>query len=154
MHPAQSERHLHRHAPERRAAGLLVAGLTVSMVAQAGCFYNDQGLSPPHEGFYYPTGLVTSPGRTALYVANSDFDLAYNGGTVQVLDLAAMRGSIRKVLAGVRCTEQVEECAEYVSLGGKLTDPLEAVCRGVGMNGEKAQANGAACVAPSDCDSG
>ena len=33
-----------------------------------------------------------------------------------------LRGSVRKMLAGVRCTEQVEECGEYVSLGGKTTD--------------------------------
>ncbi len=59
------------------------------------------------------------------------------------------------MLAGVRCTEQVEECGEYVSLGGKTTDTLQTICRGVGMNAEGTAAlrNGATCGASSDCAS-
>src|ERR1700716_1926311 len=89
-----------RHA--LRAVGLLGAAAALS---QARCFYTNQGLSPPHRGFYFPTGLAVSPGRTALYVANSDFDLQYNGGTVQVLDLRRMRATIDGMLAGIRCSE-------------------------------------------------
>ncbi|WP_437491646.1 hypothetical protein WME75_16015 [Sorangium sp. So ce1014] len=57
----------------------------------AGCFVDSEGLPPPAEGFYFPTGLAASPGGRVLYVANSDFDLRYNGGTVQALDLQRLR---------------------------------------------------------------
>ncbi|WP_437746614.1 hypothetical protein WMF39_17330 [Sorangium sp. So ce1504] len=69
-------------------------GLAVSIVGGlgvVGCFVEGEGLPPPIEGFYYPTGLAASPGGRVLYVANSDFDLQYNGGTVQALDLQRLR---------------------------------------------------------------
>ncbi|MCC6559054.1 MAG: hypothetical protein IT372_39525 [Polyangiaceae bacterium] len=72
-----------------RRAGLaaaLLGGITI-----AGCLAGAEGLAPPLDAFYFPTGLAVSAGRGALYVANSDFDLQYNGGTVQVVDLAALR---------------------------------------------------------------
>ncbi|WP_437665470.1 hypothetical protein [Sorangium sp. So ce1182] len=62
----------------------------------AGCFVESEGLPPPVEGFYFPAGIVASPGGRVLYVANSDFDLQYNGGTVQALDLQRLR---RRALA-------------------------------------------------------
>lgn len=43
---------------------------------------------PPTAELYFPTSLLVSPGRTTLYIANSDFDLQYNGGTVQAINLA------------------------------------------------------------------
>lgn len=70
----------------------LAAGLAV-----AGCFTSDAGLSPPPTSFYYPTGLAISlegegGERDALYVANSDFDLRYSGGTVQAIALGGEGG--------------------------------------------------------------
>jgi hypothetical protein len=35
--------------------------------------------------------MAVSPGGTALYLANSDFDLQFNSGTVTVIDLVALR---------------------------------------------------------------
>src|SRR4051812_80485 len=85
-----------RHA--LRAAGLLGAG----MVLGGGCYVSNAGFPPPTHSFYFPTGLAVSPGRTALYVANSDFDLQYNGGTVQVLDLTWVRPKLATLLDGLR----------------------------------------------------
>ncbi len=81
--------------------GVLVAGLGASFLSLAGCFSAADGLAPPDKQFYYPTALAVSPGQTALYVINSDFDLQYSGGTVQALDLVALRqttGALRDAL--------------------------------------------------------
>src|ERR1700760_1591860 len=95
----------------RRVGGLLAAGAFALVAAGGGCFYTDNGLSPPTEGFYFPTGLVVSPGRTALYVANSDFDLQFNGGTVAVLDLGTLRATLSTLLTGIRCASgNLAEC--------------------------------------------
>jgi hypothetical protein len=57
----------------------------------AGCFTSSEGREPKLDQLYFPTGLVTSPGGTLLYVANSDFDLRYSGGTVMALNLPLIR---------------------------------------------------------------
>lgn len=79
----------------RYYAGALIACAGLSVVSLAGCFAIADGVPPSAQQFYYPTGLVVSPGRTNLYVVNSDFDLQYSGGTVQQLDLVALRKKLR-----------------------------------------------------------
>ena len=71
-------------------------------VLGAGCFVGDQALAPPDNAFYYPTALVRSPGGSTLYVANSDFDLQYDGGTVLALDLVKLRARIANLLKTLR----------------------------------------------------
>jgi hypothetical protein len=77
----------------------LAAGLSASA-----CYSAGSGSGPPNNNLYYPVGLAVSD-RTALgpagtpverpgdylYVANSDFDLQYNGGTLQSYDLNQIR---------------------------------------------------------------
>ena len=75
---------------------LALAGLAGGL-ASGGCYLDNDGLEPPAKELYFPTGLAVSPGGTALYVANSDFDLKYNGGTVQLVNLPALRA----VYAGI-----------------------------------------------------
>jgi hypothetical protein len=65
---------------------------------QLGCFTGAEGRQPDPAQIYFPTGVLASPGGTALYVANSDFDLGFAGGSVQVLDLRALRGATRVVV--------------------------------------------------------
>lgn len=72
-------------------AGALLAFTGASIVGLAGCFTIADGVPPPLDAFCYPSGLVVSPGRTTLYVTNSDLELQYSGGTVQALDLLALR---------------------------------------------------------------
>ncbi|MDF2691726.1 MAG: hypothetical protein K0S65_109 [Labilithrix sp.] len=66
---------------------LLLAGL----VADSGCYDTGDGTAPPLEQFYFPVGLRVSHGGTVLYAVNSNFDLQYNGGTLQSYDLRLIR---------------------------------------------------------------
>lgn len=64
----------------------------VAATGATSCFTGADGLEPPPRNLYFPTGLVVSPGRTTLYVGNSDFDLQYSGGNVQAVRLADSGG--------------------------------------------------------------
>jgi len=68
---------------------LPAAGLATAVAA--GCFTAGQGTQPPLDSFYFPTGLTVSPDGQYLYAINSDFDLQWNGGTLQSYDLAGIR---------------------------------------------------------------
>ena len=59
--------------------------------ASAGCFKPDDGREPPVERIYFPVGLALSPDGDRLYVANSDWDLQFNAGSVQVYDATRLR---------------------------------------------------------------
>lgn len=132
-----------------RSAGLVSAsvacfvGFACLALAQTGCYFSDTGLTPPGESFYFPTGLAVSPGRTALYVANSDFDLQFNGGTVQVVDLASIRARLAPILDGVRHSQpSVDACVA-----------LEPICNGVPVSDPGAGGQGTRCTTLSDCAS-
>ncbi len=60
----------------------LLAGL-------AGCAEERAGVPIPTGGFQYPVGLAVHPAGYAL-VASSNFDLAFNGGSLRALDLAGL----------------------------------------------------------------
>ncbi len=86
--------------PRALAFGL---GLAAS-AAIAACYSAGNGSAPPTNGLYYPVGLaVSSPagGQAGdyLYVANSDFDLQYNGGTLQSYDLRQLRNDTASLIA-------------------------------------------------------
>ncbi len=95
------------------------AAALVTCFAASSCFTGSDGLLPPLDQLYFPTGVLVSPGRTTLYVVNSDFDLQYNGGTVQALALSG-KGGIR---------EQAELVAKGIADGGSPTD----VCAAIGV---------------------
>jgi hypothetical protein len=76
----------------------------------------DPGLTPPTVEFYYPTGLAISPGRNALYVANSDFDLQYNAGTVQVVDLPLIRSIVKQIRDGLNAGQRPDQICPSVTL--------------------------------------
>src|SRR6202142_3146646 len=63
-----------------------VAGLSGACYPAAG-----EGVDPPALNFYFPVGFTVSKGGNVLYVVNSDFDLQWNGGTIQSLDLHLIR---------------------------------------------------------------
>jgi hypothetical protein len=65
---------------------LLVLGL-----GAVDCYSQGDGTPPPRDSFYFPVGLATSANGTVLYAVNSDFDLQYNGGTIQSYDLRKIR---------------------------------------------------------------
>lgn len=74
------------------------------------CFSAGEGIDPPQDRVYFPVGLAVTLEQRRLVVANSDFDLQYNAGTLQVLDLERLRSVIPKPCgadadchAGSRC---------------------------------------------------
>ena len=75
----------------RNGTALLAVSLAL---AGTSCVFGIDGKPPDPNQLYFPTGLAVSPGRTALYVANSDFDLQYAGGTLQVFDARGLRRAV------------------------------------------------------------
>ncbi len=90
--------------PFRRPALALTVALTT---ATAGCFTDADGRQPDPNRLYFPTGLLTSPGGTTLYVANSDFDLGFAGGSVQALDLRAIRADTSVIVEAIAAGDGV-----------------------------------------------
>lgn len=58
-------------------------GLTLTQ-----CFPPGEGVEPPEDQIYFPVGVTMDPAGKSLFVVNSDFDLQYNQGVLQRLDLA------------------------------------------------------------------
>ena len=79
----------------RSASRFGAALLALVASAGAGCWASNDGPSPPTDQLYFPAGLAISPGGSALYVANSDFDLQYTGGSVAAYDLSRVRSIVR-----------------------------------------------------------
>jgi hypothetical protein len=63
----------------------------IAAFALFACYSIGEGVAPPLGGIYFPTGLVVSRDSSHLFVVNSDFDLQYNAGTIQSLDLNRIR---------------------------------------------------------------
>lgn len=101
---------------------------TLPCVAVAGCFTGSEGLEPPTDALYFPTALRVSPGRSTLYVVNSDFDLQYNGGTVFALNLDPVSGAEGLAADGIR--RVAERVAERIEAG----DDPTAVCAAIGSS--------------------
>jgi hypothetical protein len=78
-----------------------------------GCFEPDDGREPPLDRIYFPTGIALSPDGNRLYLANSDWDLQFNAGSVQVYDAARLRALLPTACesdadctgAGLRCDQ-------------------------------------------------
>lgn len=73
----------------RRCRGKFAA--LFSLTLTTACFSIGDGVSPPLDSVNYPVGLALSESGHRLYIANSDFDLRYNGGSVLAVDAAAVR---------------------------------------------------------------
>jgi hypothetical protein len=98
----------------RRKRTLAILALVAG--AANGCFSTDEGTEPPADGtLFFPVGLVASPGGNALFIVNSDFDLQFDAGSVQVFDLKALRDTLRPLLAG--STEDPATLCSKVGLG-------------------------------------
>lgn len=71
-------------AEQYRRLGLVAALLL------AGCPATSEDVRPPDDQFFFPSGLVIAPDESALFVANSNSELRYDSGTINVVDLAAV----------------------------------------------------------------
>src|SRR5258706_427217 len=79
-----------------------LAILPVLGLGAANCYSTGDGSPPPLQELYYPVGLQVSAGGTVLYAVNSDFDLQFNGGTLQSYDLALIRRHAVALIADPR----------------------------------------------------
>jgi len=77
---------------------LLAVGLA-SVLTQGGCYSSGAGQDPNDNAFYFPVGLAVSPSGNTLFVVNSDFDLRFNAGTLQALDMKAIRAAVDDCIA-------------------------------------------------------
>jgi DNA-binding beta-propeller fold protein YncE len=57
------------------------------LTAISGCFIDISGEPPPGDELVFPVGLTTTENDVYLLVANSNFDLRYNAGTVIAISL-------------------------------------------------------------------
>jgi len=127
--------------------------VTTLLGLSAACYSTGDGTAPPPKSFYFPTGLAVSSGGHALYVANSDFDLQYNGGTLQSYDLYAIRReaalfadlAVQPVADVVRRVppQEADLAAALEKTQGDCASPIEADGRRKGRLGE-------ACAPPRD----
>jgi hypothetical protein len=58
--------------------------------AAAACLPDTGGIEPPSDQLIFPVGLATTPNDNFLLVANSNFDMKYNAGTVVAIDLSVL----------------------------------------------------------------
>ncbi len=82
----------------RVAFGRLLPVVGVAGIVAA-CYQAGSGSAPPGKILYFPVGVDVSKGGNVLYVANSDFDLQYNGGTIQSYDLNHIRRDVLLAIA-------------------------------------------------------
>jgi hypothetical protein len=80
-------------------AGRVLLCATVVASATPACYSAGAGTAPPTRNFYFPVGLAVSAGGRVLYAVNSDFDLQWNGGTLQSYDLGAIRADAAALVA-------------------------------------------------------
>ncbi len=88
-------------------AYLLVPLAAAPGVVAAACYSTGNGTPPPPATFYFPVGMTVSRGGNVLYVVNSDFDLQWNGGTIQSYDLNAIRTDSAISAAGYTLSAQL-----------------------------------------------
>lgn len=92
--------------------------LSIAFALGVACYSGGNGSPPPLDGLNFPVGIAVSKGGGILYVANADFDLQYNGGTIQSYDLARLRRDVLLMIAG-----DYVDCASngtFGDLGGKI----------------------------------
>src|SRR3954467_14674948 len=93
------------------AVGLRSWAFVAFGISALGCFKPDDGREPPLDRIYFPTGLALSPDGDRLYVANSDWDLQFNAGSVQVYDAVQLRSLLpRSCKTDGDCSGANERC--------------------------------------------
>lgn len=94
----------------------------------AGCFALGVGIEPSQSRqLYYPTALLTSPGKHALYIVNSDFDIQFTGGTVQAVDLDSVRKCVGQLATDLATVNVEGQACDNAGLG---TNPNQVIYPG------------------------
>lgn len=113
---------------------ILFCGL--GLAATAGCYNSGAGANPDDRRPYFPVGLTLSASGKWLFVASSNFDLAFNSGTVQALKLDGPTGVVAKAEA---CRDGVGPCtidASTFAGAGVRIGAFAADMRGVTIRGK------------------
>jgi hypothetical protein len=112
-----------------RAVCALTAVAAVGALASVApaCYSGGGGTAPPTNTFYYPTGLAVSAGGHVLYAANSDFDLQWNGGTLQSYDLASVRRDAAALLLANFAPLQGDGSVPAGNLWGSSSQPATQI---------------------------
>ncbi len=80
----------------------LIGPAAIAAVAALGnvsCYSAGGGQTPPLKSIYFPVGMAVSTHGNVLYVVNSDFDLQWNGGTLQSYDLHLLRQNAARLIS-------------------------------------------------------
>jgi hypothetical protein len=118
-----------------------LAALCALLVGGA-CYDTGDGTAPPANQFYFPVGLKVSHGGTVLYAVNADFDLQYNGGTIQSYDLSLIR---RHAVLAIQ--DPANKVLPLVRTGVEGACPANPPVFRVGQPGER-QPLGETCAPP------
>ncbi len=86
------------------------------------CYSTGEGKRPPLERIYFPVGLAINAEQNRLFVVSSDFDLQYNAGSVQAIDLDRVHDLLPR-----HC--QTDEDCEGTDHCVKTTDSGSAYCK-------------------------
>jgi hypothetical protein len=92
-----------------QAALVLPVAAGASLLSPACYLSGAGGTDPPTNTFYFPVGLAVSAGGNVLYVANSDFDLQWNGGTLQSYDLYHLRHDTAELIGANFLTQSTTD---------------------------------------------
>lgn len=83
-----------RRAPSKKwKKSLLLLGL--GLATTGGCYSSGTGADPDDKRPYFPTGIALSPSGNWLFLANSNFDLAFNAGVVQAFNVEKIATAAR-----------------------------------------------------------
>jgi DNA-binding beta-propeller fold protein YncE len=83
-----------------RLAGFQMCALAVLAICASACNLDNPGFTPPRGRITYPIAVALSSETSAngapryLFVANSNFDLRYNAGSVHTYDLEALQAAL------------------------------------------------------------
>jgi hypothetical protein len=99
-----------------------ILSVVLACLAMAGCYSTGDG-PDPSVALYFPVGLAVSPGGHALYVANSDFDLQFNAGTVEAYHLDDVRNFLKDIWSVDSSVSSVDICGR-LGLGVNTTPIL------------------------------
>jgi hypothetical protein len=127
-------------------------GAVVAAAVASGCYAGGGGTAPPPNTFYFPVGLAVSHaadfvtpdgvrhaglGGNALYAVNSDFDLQWNGGTIQVYDLFLLRRDADRLINAnlvegaampSHCPKDAPDCIPFLSPWVQTSPDASGTC--------------------------
>lgn len=86
----------------------------LAAAAAVGCLPDTSGVSPPDDRLIYPVGAAVTPSDDYLLVANSNFDLMYNAGTLVAVDLGKLDGLLEDVARDPENSAYLSEDHKYV----------------------------------------